>query len=189
MSEDPILLVELNRNQSADLSVNIDELNKVDNIVNKMHQQGMNSNFNGAQTSLSNNGHLSVNDPNTNCNMEENGIESVSIQPKITLDSSNKEMIRLIGQHLKTIGLEQSALALMKESGCSLEHPAAIKFRQHVLSGEWTKADQDLHEIKSIIDDSNTNIVEMKFLLLEQKYLEFLEEGECKFFIICLRFT
>lgn len=174
MSEDPILLVELNRNQSADLSVNRVDLNKVDNIVNKMHQQGMNSNFNGA----SNNGHLSVNDPNISCNMEENGIESVSVQPKVTLDSSNKEMIRLIGQHLKTIGLEQSALTLMKESGCSLEHPAAIKFRQHVLSGEWTKADQDLHEIESIIDDSNTNIVQMKFLLLEQKYLEFLEEGE-----------
>lgn len=178
-------MVQLNRNQSADLSVNRDELNKVDNIYNKMNQQGMNSNFNGAQSS-SNNGHLSVNDPNTNCNMDENGIESVSIQPNITLDTSNKEMIRLIGQHLKTIGLEHTAELLMKESGCSLEHPAAMKFRQHVLSGEWTKADQDLHEIKSIIDDCSTNIIEMKFLLLEQKYLEFLEEGELNIFNLLL---
>lgn len=27
----------------------------------------------------------------------------------------------------------------MKESGCRLDHPAAAKFRQHVMEGEWTK--------------------------------------------------
>lgn len=27
----------------------------------------------------------------------------------------------------------------MKESGCRLDHPAAAKFRQHVIDGEWSK--------------------------------------------------
>lgn len=27
----------------------------------------------------------------------------------------------------------------MKESGCRLDHPAAAKFRQHVMDGEWSK--------------------------------------------------
>jgi WD repeat-containing protein 26 len=75
--------------------------------------------------------------------------------------------------------LERSADLLMKESGCCLEHPAATKFRQHVLSGDWTKADHDLEELQVMVEDkqSRNGIIEMKFLLLEQKYLEFLEEG------------
>ncbi|CAD7004971.1 unnamed protein product [Ceratitis capitata] len=60
------------------------------------------------------------------------------------LDKSNQEIIRLIGQYLQDIGLEKSVKALMGESGCYLEHPAASKFREHVLSGEWNKADADL---------------------------------------------
>lgn len=60
------------------------------------------------------------------------------------LDKSNQEIIRLIGQYLQDIGLEKSVKTLMTESGCYLEHPAASKFREHVLSGEWNKADVDL---------------------------------------------
>lgn len=33
----------------------------------------------------------------------------------------------------------RTAELLMKESGCRLDHPAAAKFRQHVIEGEWTK--------------------------------------------------
>ena len=28
---------------------------------------------------------------------------------------------------------------LMRESGCMLEHPAAAKFRTHVMDGDWDK--------------------------------------------------
>lgn len=103
----------------------------------------------------------------------------------------------------------------MEESGCCLEHPSAIRFRKHVLAGEWSKADHDLQELypmmmttmppvvgsnetngvlakaaapstppspKSPLADGgghigNGNLLEMRFLLLEQKYLEFLEAG------------
>jgi len=27
----------------------------------------------------------------------------------------------------------------MQESGCRLDHPAAAKFRQHVMDGDWSK--------------------------------------------------
>lgn len=30
----------------------------------------------------------------------------------------------------------------MKESGCRLDHPAAAKFRQHVMDGEWNKVNE-----------------------------------------------
>lgn len=100
------------------------------------------------------------------------------IEP-VQLDATNRDIVRLIGQHLKLIGLDRTADVLMQESGCGLEHPSATKFRQHVLSGDWHKADHDLQELQNIIDDKLTkhNIIEMKFLLLEQKYLEFLEDG------------
>ncbi|XP_058055039.1 WD repeat-containing protein 26 homolog [Anopheles bellator] len=97
----------------------------------------------------------------------------------VKLDRTNQDIVRLIGQHLKDIGLERSAEMLMQESGCCLEHRAATKFRSHVLSGDWTKADHDLQELQSMVDSKTdrTSLNEMKFLLLEQKYLEFLEEG------------
>lgn len=99
---------------------------------------------------------------------------------KPILDKIDQDMVRLIGQHLKAIGLEKSAEILMEESGCCLDHPAAAKFRDHVLNGDWSKADHCLDELASIIDEHSpdkSSITEMKFLMLEQKYLEFLEES------------
>lgn len=103
------------------------------------------------------------------------------LQPieRVQLDKTDRDIVRLIGQHLKLIGLDRTAQMLMQESGCSLEHPSATKFREHVLSGDWHKADYDLQELQSIIDDklSKHNLIEMKFLLLEQKYLEYLDDS------------
>ncbi|TKS81537.1 WD repeat-containing protein 26 [Collichthys lucidus] len=74
-------------------------------------------------------------------------------------------------QELTTVDL------LMQESGCRLEHPSATKFRNHVMEGEWDKAESDLNELKALMH-SPSAIVRMKFLLLQQKYLEYLEDGK-----------
>ncbi|EMP24555.1 WD repeat-containing protein 26 [Chelonia mydas] len=65
----------------------------------------------------------------------------------------------------------------MQESGCRLEHPSATKFRNHVMEGEWDKAENDLNELKPLVHSPHA-IVRMKFLLLQQKYLEYLEDGK-----------
>ncbi|KAF2901274.1 hypothetical protein ILUMI_04911 [Ignelater luminosus] len=96
--------------------------------------------------------------------------------PTVLLDQTNQDIVRLIGQYLKSEGLNRTADSLMAESGCRLDHPAAAKFRQHVMDGDWSKADHDLQELKALLGEAN-NLVEMKFLLLEQKYLEYLEDG------------
>lgn len=102
---------------------------------------------------------------------------------RVHLDKTSIEIVRLIGQHLKLIGLDRTAQMLMQESGCSLEHPSATKFRDHVLHGDWHKADYDLQELQTIVDEDqkatpkHTNLIEMKFLLLEQKYLEYLDDS------------
>ncbi|KAK9885557.1 hypothetical protein WA026_012307 [Henosepilachna vigintioctopunctata] len=94
----------------------------------------------------------------------------------IQLDRAKQDIVRLIGQYLKNEGLTRTADVLISESGCRLDHPAAIKFKHHILDGDWSKADHDLQELQTLIN-SSTNLVEMKFLILEQKYLEFLEDG------------
>lgn len=96
---------------------------------------------------------------------------------KQRLSQSEEDVIRLIGQHLHDLGLNQTVDLLMQESGCRLEHPSATKFRNHVMEGEWDKAESDLNELKALMH-SPSAIVRMKFLLLQQKYLEYLEDGK-----------
>ncbi|KFO25370.1 WD repeat-containing protein 26 [Fukomys damarensis] len=71
----------------------------------------------------------------------------------------------------------QTVDLLMQESGCRLEHPSATKFRNHVMEGDWDKAENDLNELKPLVHSPHA-IVRMKFLLLQQKYLEYLEDGK-----------
>lgn len=47
----------------------------------------------------------------------------------------------------------------MQESGCRLDHPAAAKFRQHVMDGDWNKADNDLNELKSFLKSAHQSLV------------------------------
>lgn len=47
----------------------------------------------------------------------------------------------------------------MQESGCRLDHPAAAKFRQHVMDGDWNKADHDLNELKTFLNGARQSLV------------------------------
>lgn len=47
----------------------------------------------------------------------------------------------------------------MQESGCNLEHPFATKFRQHVMAGDWTKADHYLQELQPMVEGKQSSIV------------------------------
>ncbi|PIK36157.1 putative WD repeat-containing protein 26-like [Apostichopus japonicus] len=104
-----------------------------------------------------------------------NGFSCESMGPKKQLSRSEQDIVRLIGQHLRGLGFNRSADVLMSESDCRLEHPSAAKFRSHVMSGEYHKAEQDLEELKSLMDCPQS-LLKMKFLLLEQKYLELVED-------------
>uniref|UniRef100_A0A8C7D8B2 WD repeat-containing protein 26 n=1 Tax=Oncorhynchus kisutch TaxID=8019 RepID=A0A8C7D8B2_ONCKI len=108
-----------------------------------------------------------------------------SVKKKKRLSQSEEDVIRLIGQHLHDLGLNQTVDLLMQESGCRLEHPSATKFRNHVVEGEWDKAESDLNELKALMHSPSAIVVSptvlqlrMKFLLLQQKYLECLEDAK-----------
>lgn len=53
----------------------------------------------------------------------------------------------------------RSADMLMKEAGCTLEHPSATKFRQYIMSGDWIKADNYLQELQPMVDGKHSSVV------------------------------
>ncbi|KAI3360680.1 hypothetical protein L3Q82_002545 [Scortum barcoo] len=131
--------------------------------------------------SVTNNGNTVSNNNGMSAQPASNNTSSASdsnsgVKKKKRLSQSEEDVIRLIGQHLHDLGLNQTVDLLMQESGCRLEHPSATKFRNHVMEGEWDKAESDLNELKALMH-SPSAIVRMKFLLLQQKYLEYLEDG------------
>ncbi|XP_037533266.1 WD repeat-containing protein 26 [Nematolebias whitei] len=129
---------------------------------------------NGLLTSSNNNGVICHSDSASD-NSTDDGTSGR--KKKNRLSESEEDVIRLIGQHLHDLGLNQTVDLLMQESCCRLEHSSATKFRNHVIEGEWDKAESDLNELKALMH-SPSAIVQMKFLLLQQKYLEYLEDGK-----------
>ncbi|CAB4020724.1 WD repeat-containing 26, partial [Paramuricea clavata] len=104
-----------------------------------------------------------------------------------TFTKFEEDSVRLIGQHLRGLGLNKSADLLMQESGCRLEHQSAIKFRESILSGEWDRAESFLKEVRPFLDTSEELLKKVKFLILEQKFLEFVECGKSVDALRCLR--
>ncbi|OCT77552.1 hypothetical protein XELAEV_18028644mg [Xenopus laevis] len=148
------------------------------------------------------NGVISSSNNNNGLSSSSAPAEQPGVKKKKRLSQSDEDVIRLIGQHLHGLGLNQTVELLMQESGCRLEHPSATKFRNHVMEGEWDKAENDLNELKSLVHSPHAVLAcrpssggsgsehspvscptadvirRMKFLLLQQKYLEYLEDGK-----------
>ncbi|GFY53689.1 WD repeat-containing protein 26 [Trichonephila inaurata madagascariensis] len=145
--------------------------------------QASNGCYNGETASTSNelqNGTCSFED-----NVEINGDVHKTISTKIR-SQTDQDIIRLIGQHLRGLGLNRTTEQLMKESGCRLDHPSAARFQTHVIEGDWAQAEKDLGELKMLLENQQS-LVEMKFLLFEQKYMELLEDGHVLEALQCLR--
>jgi hypothetical protein len=103
-----------------------------------------------------------------------------------SLTKCDEEIIRIIGQYLRDMGFQGTVEELVHESGCSLEHPSATKFRKHVLAGEWDQAFEALEELRPLLTDPEDS-KKMVFLLLEQKYMELLENRSLMDALCCLR--
>lgn len=53
----------------------------------------------------------------------------------------------------------KSVDTLMEESGCRMDHPVAARFREHVMKGNWGKANADLHELKTLLENPESLLV------------------------------
>lgn len=79
--------------------------------------------------------------------------------------------------HSQTVDL------LMQESGCRLEHPAATKFRNHVMEGEWTKVGHPVHaphmttSSEPSLTRSHDRITDVAILLANYRYQPIQEQS------------
>eukprot|EP00111_Clytia_hemisphaerica_P018391 TCONS_00054380-protein len=108
---------------------------------------------------------------------------------KITRKRLNKfdeEVVRVIGQHLEKLGLHKTVECLLKESNCQLENSSASRFRAHCLKGDWNKAECVLKDLQPLLTTQDCYL-KMRFLILEQKFLELLEDGRAIEALHCLR--
>lgn len=85
-----------------------------------------------------------------------------------------EEYIRLVIQSLRDVGYIESAATLEAESGYVMETPEVAEFRQCILEGAWTAAEDALTQLCGPQDDG---LWEAKFLISRQKYMEYLELG------------
>ncbi|CAK8692223.1 unnamed protein product [Clavelina lepadiformis] len=104
----------------------------------------------------------------------------------LNLSESDKEVVRLVGQHLSSLGLKKSSDMLMMESGCCLEHSAATKFRENIMDGAWSKVEAALPDMKPLLKHQR-HLQKMKFFVLEQKFLELVDDGKLLDALHCLR--
>lgn len=74
----------------------------------------------------------------------------------------------------------------MDETKIEMEHAAVSCFRNHILAGEWEEAERDLESMNTLVRDSHA-LVDIRFALYEQQYLECLETGQVMEALACLR--
>jgi hypothetical protein len=171
-----------NQNSTNNSSNNNNNNNNVNDNSNG-NTSSLNS-FNGNSTNSNNN----LNNENYHENNGNHQINMISSH-QFNFSNSQKDVLRLIGQHLRYLGLNKTTEMLIKESGCMLEHPIAADFCHLIMSGNWDQAEMALNSLKAIMNDENSlnDIVNMRFLILEQKYLECLEDGKIFEALKCLR--
>ncbi|CAH8654463.1 unnamed protein product [Schistosoma intercalatum] len=94
-----------------------------------------------------------------------------------SLSVRDEEMLRLIGQYLCDKGFNGTYTQLSRESGITLEHNDATELRHAILEGRWLDAEAAIDKLAPMIGDLNS-VEEVRFLILEQQFLENLEANE-----------
>jgi hypothetical protein len=109
-----------------------------------------------------------------------------------------EEVTRILIQALTDLGYNGAAASLSQESGYDLESPAVAAFRNAVLQGEWTEAEELLFggstEEGGVSISGNGLVLQegvdknvMRFWLRQQKFLELLEQRDTGAALMVLR--
>lgn len=152
----------------------------MDENMNPDNNATTNNNHHHQQHQHQNNNHAY----NGNGNSNNNGTAKFTDQ-----NNQNTDLVRLIGQQLVNLGYQQTVDSLLEESGVGrLDHPAATRFKNHILSGEWAKANKDIDELAQFLTGNVENSArEMRLLITEQNFLEQIEDDKLTEALDCLR--
>ncbi|VDM95941.1 unnamed protein product [Thelazia callipaeda] len=88
------------------------------------------------------------------------------------LGATQVNMIRIIGQYLKNLGLQETVATLFAESGCRLEDSLAIRLREYVLAGQWDLALGVVDKMSPFV--AHSNLLRIREKLFEEKFVELL---------------
>lgn len=130
---------------------------------------------------------------NNNSNQNNNDLNSSSMHFDSNCHMNSRydvDVVRLIGQHLESLGLKQTVELLLQETGLDgLNHPTAAEFQKCILAGEWDKAHKLIKEIINYcpIYDREKIAKEMQLLVSEEKFLESIEDNLYLKALKCLR--
>lgn len=117
-----------------------------------------------------------------------------------------EEVTRLVIQTLNDLGYDEAADNVMQRSGFALESPAVASFRAAVLAADWVTAERHLDAAtlagarperpdrpeasrpnEGLVLSPEASAIDMRFAIREQKYLEFLEQGDTAKALLVLR--
>ncbi|CZT49505.1 related to WD40 repeat-containing protein [Rhynchosporium secalis] len=126
-----------------------------------------------------------------------NGHSSVK-QPPTYFGHDREEVTRILIQSLTDLGYNSAAASLSQESGFNVESPTVAKFRNAVLTGEWSQAESLLFggslEDGGVSIDGDGLVLQdgvdrnvMRFWLRQQKFLELLEQRDTGRALMVLR--
>ena len=147
-------------------------------------------------TSISTNGHSSPS--NGTRSPTQNGFSKSDARKQVGYFGHDREEVtRLMIQGLEDLGYRSAANRLGQESGYEVESPGVAAFRNAIIQGDWSEAESLLFGVRSEADGGGVSISNgdwqhfhglqlaeeadseaMRFLIREQKYLEFLENQD-----------
>jgi len=124
-----------------------------------------NSGENNGVNNGNSNGTVSFSNGTSNSNgtsselLDSNGTnnEKQSSFTEKSFTNGQRDILRLIGQQLRYLGLNRTTDMLIKESGCMLEHPIAANFCSLIMNGQWEEAENALIQLKMIMSGESAD--------------------------------
>lgn len=95
--------------------------------------------------------------------------------PKV-LSERQRNTIRIIGQYLRNLGMNDTVESLVEESGCRIESAQACRLQEYVLHGAWCKALEILEKFKPSITERQ--YLTVRVLLLEEEFKSLMANEE-----------
>lgn len=106
-----------------------------------------------------------------------------SVHDNIDGGLPKSELLRVLAQSLEELGFRKAAASLVEESGQVLESPAVTRFCVGLREGDWEVVEKGLTDLGL----QGEKLLRGQFLVYQQKYLEYLEAGQAKEALQCLR--
>lgn len=115
-----------------------------------------------------------------------NGKSSTSPSPSALTSRGYRrdQLVRIISQELSSLGLKKTLEALELESGINIHEQSIVDFQNNILNGKWARV---LTQLPNVQLRPHADMNEVKFLILEQKFLELIDAGDVRGALNCMR--